>query len=80
MKHGEAAQCTFKPEINITSEIICESDPKRGNETLDKKISRLYYEDQKKKEVLRELKEAEIYAEYTFKPTINKNSKTMVDD
>lgn len=47
---------------------------------MNKKISRLYYEDQKKKEVLRELKEAEIYAEYTFQPTINKNSKTMVDD
>lgn len=34
----------------------------------------------KKKEVLRELKEAEVYASYTFKPSINKNSKTLVDD
>ena len=27
-----------------------------------------------------ELKEAEVYASYTFKPSINKNSKTLVDD
>ena len=67
-KYGEAAQCTFKPQINVTSEIICESDPKRGNETLQEKISRLHYEDKKKKEILIELKEAEVYASYTFKP------------
>jgi len=24
---GEQSKCTFKPQINLTSEIICESDP-----------------------------------------------------
>jgi hypothetical protein len=32
-KYSQEAKCTFKPEINVTSEIICESDPKRGFET-----------------------------------------------
>ena len=35
------------------------------------------FADQKKKEVIRELKEAEVYAEYTFQPKINKISKTI---
>ena len=44
-----AAQgCTFKPEINLTSEIICESDPVRGNEGLNERYDRLYQKDKKK--------------------------------
>jgi len=27
---GEQSHCTFKPQINLTSEIICESDPQRN--------------------------------------------------
>ena len=26
-EHGDKSKCTFKPQINLTSEIICESDP-----------------------------------------------------
>ena len=41
-QYGEGAQCTFKPEINLTSEIICESDPMRGNENPGDKYTRLH--------------------------------------
>ena len=41
-KFGQGANCTFKPEINLTSEIICESDPVRGNENMNEKYDRLY--------------------------------------
>jgi hypothetical protein len=58
---GEQSKCTFKPQINLTSEIICESDPKRGNENNMERINRLYQEDQKKKEVVREMREQEMY-------------------
>ena len=58
--------CSFKPEINVTSEIIVESDPKRGGETDDDKIHRLYRKDQKKQEVVREIIEKEMYEQYTY--------------
>jgi hypothetical protein len=45
----------------LTSEIICESDPARRNENTTDKYSRLYAQDMKKKEVVREMKEAEVY-------------------
>jgi hypothetical protein len=61
LKYSEEATCTFKPEINVTSEIICEADPNRGRETDEDKIMRLYKKDQKKQEVIRENIEKEIY-------------------
>ena len=76
-KFSEEAKCSFKPEINVTSEIICESDPKRGAETEDDRVMRLYKKDQKKQEVLKEMLEKEVYAQYTYKPEINKISKTL---
>ena len=41
-QYGDGAQCTFKPAINLTSEIICESDPVRGNENMHDRYERLY--------------------------------------
>lgn len=79
-KFGEAAGCTFKPEINLTSEIIVESDPSRGHETLEDKMTRLYLADKKKNEVIRELKTAEVYGSLTFQPKINKVSKVLAED
>ena len=40
--YGQGANCTFKPEINLTSDIICESDPVRGSESMQEKYDRLY--------------------------------------
>lgn len=42
------AKCTFKPQINVTSEIIVESDPIRGKENEEDKYMRLYRKDMKK--------------------------------
>ena len=33
---GEQSKCTFKPQINLTSEIICESDQKGETKTIKK--------------------------------------------
>jgi hypothetical protein len=78
--YGQGAQCTFKPEINLTSEIICESDPVRGHENMHEKYDRLYQQDKKKNEIIREMKAAEVYKDYTFQPKINKISKTIAGD
>lgn len=71
------ANCSFKPQINMTSQIICESDPNRNN--LDQ-VTRLYEFDRKKKEVVREIHEAEMYGGYDFQPQINKVSKSLAGD
>ena len=71
------AQYSFKPAINLTSEIICESDPQRQQAD---QVQRLYQQDMQKKEVYREIKENEIYGSYTFQPKINKVSKTLASD
>ena len=64
----------------MTSEIIVESDPKRGNENLEDKMIRLYMQDHQKNEVIRELKTNEVYGAYTFQPEINKVSKALAED
>jgi hypothetical protein len=43
-------------------------------------VERLYAQDRKKKEVIREMKEQEVYKEYTFQPSINKVSKALASD
>ena len=65
-KFGDGAQCTFKPEINLTSEIICESDPQRGLENQEDRFQRLYEQDRQKIQVVKEMKEQEVYGQYTF--------------
>ena len=60
-KYSQEAQCSFKPEINVTSDIIMESDPKRGAETEDDRYYRLYKKDSKKQEIVKEMIEKEVY-------------------
>lgn len=76
-QYSQEAQCTFKPEINITSEIICEADPKRGGESHGDKVSRLYAVDQMKREIVRENVAAEVYQQCTFQPRINQVSRAI---
>ena len=76
-KFGEQAHCTFKPAINLTSAIIAENDPQRGIEKSAEKFKRLSVQDAQKKEVIRELKEAEMYGDLTFKPKINETSNII---
>lgn len=75
--YGQESGCTFAPEINLTSDIIMETDPKRGKETVEERIKRLSTKDAKKKEVIKELLEQEYYQNLDFKPKINKVSKTL---
>ncbi len=75
--YGQEAGCTFAPEINLTSDIIVETDPKRGKESLEDRMKRLSTKDAKKKEVIKEILEQEYYQELDFKPKINKVSKTL---
>ena len=77
-EHSEQAKCTFKPQICVTSEIIVESDPKRGVENEEDKYVRLSKKDQKRQEVAKELVEKEMYSQYTFNPKINKISKALL--
>ncbi len=76
-KWADEERFSFKPEINATSEVIVESDPNRGAENEVDKIERLYKRDHKRQEVMRELIEKEVYAQYTYKPEINKVSKSI---
>ena len=76
-KWADEERFSFRPAINATSEVIVESDPGRGGESEDMRIQRLYRRDPKRQEVLRELIEREVYAEYTYKPEINKVSKSI---
>lgn len=76
-KWADEERYSFKPEINATSEVIVESDPNRGAENDEDRIERLYKRDHKRQEVMRELIEKEVYAQYTYKPEINKVSKSI---
>jgi len=54
-KYSEEAQYKFRPEINLTSEVICASDPTRCTETDNDRIDRLYHQDIVKKQIKKEL-------------------------
>ncbi len=45
---GEAVH-SFKPKINVISEVICQADPMREQETQEDAINRLYQKDKVKK-------------------------------
>ena len=72
----EDTGCTFQPEINLTSEIMVESDPKRMAENLDEKVNRLSKKDAKRNQIMREMMEKK----YSFQPNINKVSKALAKD
>lgn len=80
MNQKDIQGCTFKPEINLTSEIIVESDPQRGSETLGDKMNRLCVADKRKNDVIKEIKADEMYGQMSFQPKINKVSKALVED
>ena len=73
-QYSQEAQYSFKPKINITSEVICAADPNRGNEKEAQRIERLYREDKLKSQVAKQMKEKEAYDQYSFQPKINEIS------
>ena len=70
-------QHSFKPKINLTSEVICAADPKRGVENEAQRIERLYNKDVVKKQLAKEFQEQQVYGEYTFQPKINAISQRI---
>jgi hypothetical protein len=61
----------------MTSEIICESDPRRGAESDQEKIARMYNHQIAIRELTKERLEQELYSQYTYQPQINKISKVL---
>lgn len=76
----QAKECTFKPQVNETSEILVEVKQEREGrkETLREKYERLSKEDQRKKEEAQEKAHNNFYSQYKHKPEINPLSKTLV--
>ncbi len=71
------AKCTFRPEINFTSEILVEADPARASETEAERIKRLSRRDAKRQEKVKQISEIEFSSKYTYHPKINETSRTL---
>jgi hypothetical protein len=69
--------CTFKPAINFTSEILVDSDPQRSMESQMEKYERLSYKDAKKRELSQKAIKKQMMESCPFKPSINTVSKTL---
>jgi hypothetical protein len=68
---------TFKPEINLTSDIIIKADTNRANENTDERVNRLYKQNYDKIKTRKEQLESFYYSQYDFKPKINHISKIV---
>ena len=79
-QYADEAVYKFKPQINVMSDVICQSDPSRGFETKNQAIERLYSKEMVKKKVKTDLLEQEVYKDLTFKPKINQISARIAPD
>ena len=70
---------TFKPKINLTSDILVKTNSLRANENQKDKYDRLY-EDYKKIQNRKEQLESFYNAQYDFKPKINELSRFIGRD
>ena len=67
MKHSEEQKFKFKPEINLTSEVICATDPSRCTAQSEAdKVDRLYNADLTKKQLRKEQIQKELADQCTF--------------
>ena len=74
---GEDPHCTFKPAIGNAEKVLVHTRPERLAETNEERYERLYKDDMKRKERLRESIRKEHYDQYDFKPKINRISKML---
>jgi hypothetical protein len=79
-KSIECNQYTFKPKINLTSDLLMKTDLSRANEEIKDKVERLYKENYEKLKNRREQLESLYYAQYDFKPKINEISRYVGKD
>lgn len=75
LKNNQKEECTFKPKINLTSDILMKTNSSRANENLQDKIDRLYKQDYEKIQNRKEQLESFYNAQYDYKPKINELSK-----
>ena len=73
-KNQERESCSFKPKINLTSDILMKTNIERANENQIDKYERLYNDAQKYKEKKEQL-ENFYNAQFDYKPKINELSK-----
>lgn len=73
-KANSKNEYTFKPKINLTSDILVKTNSLRANENQKDKYDRLY-EDYKKIQNRKEQLESFYNAQYDFKPKINELSR-----
>jgi hypothetical protein len=66
---------TFKPKINLTSDILMKTNTSRANENQQDKIDRLYKGDYEKIQNRKEQLESFYNAQYDYKPKINELSR-----
>ena len=66
---------TFKPKINLTSDILMKTNSSRANENQQDKIDRLYKGDYEKIQNRKEQLESFYNAQYDYKPKINELSR-----
>lgn len=67
----------FKPKVSKTSQMLIDTHPDVGSETLDDKIERLVYKDKQRIDTLKEKIQESHYNQFDFKPKINAISKEM---
>jgi hypothetical protein len=70
-------QCTFRPQIDRTSEFIVESMPQRTAETSEARYRRMSKDDHDKREQRKAQIEAEYYGKFKHEPKINPISKDL---
>lgn len=78
-KANSKNEYTFKPKINLTSDILVKTNSLRANENQKDKYDRLY-EDYKKIQNRKEQLESFYNAQYDFKPKINELSRFIGRD
>jgi hypothetical protein len=79
-KSIESNQYTFKPKINLTSDLLMKTDLSRAGEEIKDKVERLYKDNYEKLKNRREQLESLYYAQYDFKPKINEISRYVGKD
>jgi hypothetical protein len=73
----DESRYTFKPEINLTSDILIRTDNNRARENQEDKIDRLYKKNYEKIQSRKEQLETFYYGQYDFKPKINEVSRIV---
>jgi hypothetical protein len=73
----EEAKCTFHPNVGNAGKVLEHTRPARVGESADERIERLFKQDQHDSEQLKEQIQDDYYAQFSYRPKINKISKVL---